>query len=525
MTGHQARAGRVHPAILHSAYLSITPLRYDLRRAFLPVVAATILGACSGRSAITAPIVPTPVDTGPPSIQREMRGLWIATVANIDWPSRSTLTGDQQRAELDDILDRAAAGGFNAVFFHVRPASDAVYASTIEPWAAMLTGTQGGNPGYDPLTYAVAAAHARGLEIHAWINPFRAGNSKDTANLASTHLFKTRRDLLRVYGTQLWLEPGEPAIQDHVMRVVSDIVQRYDIDGVHADDYFYPYQENDAAGRLIDFPDSASYARSGSALSRADWRRANVDQFVERLYREVHALKPTIKVGISPFGIWRPGNPAGVNGLDAYATIYADSRKWLQQGWVDYLAPQLYWAISAPQQSYPALLDWWFAQNTKGRHVWPGLAAYRVADGTASAFSTTELPDQIRLTRTRSAGTGHLLYNTTSTLKKSGGAVVASIATLYAAGALVPAVPWLDATAPSTPSVSVTSSRVVQLIPGAGELPRWWVVRSRAGGTWTMRVLFGDARSMILNVVSDRVLLTAVDQAGNTSGVAVWQAP
>jgi uncharacterized lipoprotein YddW (UPF0748 family) len=498
---------------------ALIPVRF-----LLPLLAAAAASACSDTSAPTAPKPASPSDSAAPAIQREMRGLWIATVANIDWPSRPTLTDGQQRAELDDILDRASGNGFNAVFLHVRPASDAVYNSAIEPWAAMLTGTQGKDPGYDPLSYAVTAAHARGLEIHAWINPFRAGNSKDSASLAPSHLFNTRRSLVRVYGTQLWIDPGEPEVQDHVMRVVSDIVQRYDIDGVHADDYFYPYQENDAAGRLIDFPDSGSYARSGSTLTRADWRRANVDRFIERMYREVHALAPTIKVGISPFGIWRPGNPAGVSGLDAYATIYADSRKWLQQGWVDYLAPQLYWAISAPQQSFPALLDWWLAQSTLGRHVWPGLAAYRVADGTTSAFGATEIPDQIRLTRTRPAGTGHLLYNTTTTLKKSNGAVAASISTLYASRALVPAVPWLDATAPATPGVSVTSG-VVQVIPGAGEPPRWWVVRSRAGGVWTTRVLFGEARSATLDRTSDRVLLTAVDRAGNASGAASWQAP
>ncbi len=473
---------------------------------------------------MTAPIPQPPAptaDTASPAIQREMRGLWIATVANIDWPSRTNLTADQQRAELDDILDRAASAGLNAVFFHVRPASDAVYQSSLEPWGVMLTGTQGKDPGYDPLSYAVTAAHARGLEIHAWINPFRAGNSKDTAALATSHVFNTRRDLLRVYGSQIWLDPGDPAVQDRVMLVLSDIVRRYDIDGLHADDYFYPYQETDASGRLIDFPDSASYARSGSTLSKADWRRANVDAFVARMYREVHTLRPTIKVGISPFGIWRPGNPTGVNGLDAYATIYADSRKWLQQGWVDYLAPQLYWPISAPQQSFTALFDWWLGQNTAARHVWPGLAAYRVADGTTSAYGSSEIPDQVRATRTRAGGTGHLLYNTTSTLKKNNGGVAASLSPLYADRALVPATPWLDSSAPATPTVSVTS-RTVQMTPGSGEPTRWWVVRSRAGGVWSTRIVFGDQRSVTLDQPADRVLITAVDQAGNTSGTAAW---
>lgn len=453
-----------------------------------------------------------------------MRGMWIATVANIDWPSRTGLNVPQQQAELIDLLDRASAAGINAVMFHIRPAADAVYRSSIEPWASMLSGSQGVDPGYDPLDFAITEAHARGIELHAWINPFRAGNSKDSANLSPLHLFKTRRDLARVYGTQLWLDPGEPAIHDHVMNVVSDIVRRYDIDGVHADDYFYPYQENDAAGKLIDFPDSGSYARSGSTLSRADWRRNNVDRFVERMYREVHVIKPNIKVGISPFGIWRPGNPAGVNGLDAYATIYADSRKWLQQGWVDYLAPQLYWAIGAPQQSYPSLLDWWISQSTLARPVWPGLAAYRVADGTTSAFSATEIPNQIALTRTRAEGTGHMLYNANSTLKKSGGSVAASLSALYATHALVPATPWLDASPPPTPTLTV-AARVLQLSPGLGESTRWWVVRSHTASGWQTRVLFGSVRTVTLSENPDRVLLNAVDQAGNLSTVVNWRTP
>lgn len=498
-----------------------------------PIVIAALaaLTACSGGSSIvdvvTPPVVPppvTPTDTTPPIIQREMRGVWIATVANIDWPTRTGLTVPQQQAELIDLLDRASAAGLNAVMFHVRPAADAVYRSTLEPWAAMLSGVQGADPGFDPLDFAVTEAHARGLELHAWINPFRAGNSRDSANLAPNHLFKSRRDLARVYGTQLWLDPGEPAIHDHVMNVVSDIVRRYDIDGVHADDYFYPYQENDAAGKLIDFPDSGSYARSGSTLSRADWRRENVNRFVERMYREVHVIKPNIKVGISPFGIWRPGNPTGINGLDAYATIYADSRKWLQQGWVDYLAPQLYWAIGATAQSYPALLDWWIAQSTLGRPVWPGLASYRVADGTASAFTSAEIPNQITMTRARVAGTGHMLYNANTTLKKSGGAVAASLSALYAQRALVPSSPWLDASPPATPALGV-AARVVQFTPGAGEAVRWWVVRSHTSSGWQTRVLFGTVRSVTLSETPDRVLVNAVDQAGNLSSVTEWRAP
>lgn len=491
----------------------------------LLVGATVLLAACGGGTSVVGPVTPPPPapDTAAPAIQREMRGVWIATVANIDWPSRSNLSADQQKAELMDLLDRAAGAGLNAVMFHVRPAGDAVYASTLEPWASMLSGTQGVDPGYDPLAFAVQQAHLRGLELHAWVNPFRAGNSRDTAKLAATHQFNVRRNLMAVYGAQLWFDPGEPAVHDHAMRVIADIAQRYDVDGIHADDYFYPYQENDATGKLIDFPDSASYARSGSTLARADWRRANVDRFVERMYREVHAIKPLVKVGLSPFGIWRPNNPVGVSGLDAFATIYADSRKWLQQGWVDYLAPQLYWAISGAQ-SYPALLDWWLAQNSMSRFVWPGLATYRVNDGTASAFSSAEIPNQISATRTRAAGNGHLLYNATTTLKKSGGAVVATLAPLYSTRALVPAFSWLDGTPPPAPSFGV-QGRSVQVTPGAGETARWWVIRYRSGSTWTTRVIFGEQRLIALDVDPERVLLNAVDQAGNLSALASWVKP
>ena len=481
--------------------------------------------ACSDSSEVTGPPPPVTADTTAPTIQREMRGLWVATVANIDWPSRSALTADQQRAELVSILDRAAAAGFNAIVFHVRPAADAVYRSAIEPWGAMLSGIQGGDPGYDPLTFAVQEAHARGLELHAWINPFRAGNSRDSLRLSPTHLFTGRRDLIRVYGTQLWLDPGEAAVHDHVMRVVADIVQRYDVDAIHADDYFYPYPETDAANRTIAFPDSATYARSGTGLTLADWRRQNVDRFVERMYREVHALKPTLRVGISPFGIWRPGSPSGVNGLDAYAAIYADSRKWLREGWVDYLAPQLYWAIAAPQQSFPALLDWWLGENVRGRHVWPGLAAYRVGDGTSSAFTSTEIASQISLTRQRPAGTGHLLYNTTSTLTRNGGAVAASLSSaLYRDRAIPPAATWLDATSPAPPTIAVAGATMT-ITPVTGETPRWWVVRSRSTASWSSRVVFGADRSITLASGTSRVIVNAVDAVGNASGPAEWRSP
>ena len=491
-------------------------------RAAVAAITLTAAACSGGSEGITGPPV-TPPDTAAPALQREMRGLWIATVANIDWPSRSSLTADAQRAELIDILDRASSLGTNTIVLHVRPAGDAVYQSQLEPWAKMLTGQQGSSPGYDPLAFAVEEAHKRGMELHAWINPFRAGNTSDTVSMVAPHLFRTRRDLIRVYASNVWMDPGEPDVQDHSMRVIADIITRYDIDGIHADDYFYPYPVNDNTGKPVAFPDDATWSQYGAGLARDDWRRANIDRFVERMYREAHAIKPHIKVGISPFGIWRPGFPAGVNGLDAYAAIYADSRKWLQQGWVDYLAPQLYWAISAPQQSFPALFDWWLAQNAMGRHVWPGLAAYRVSDGSSSAFSLQEIPEQIKTTRARPQGTGHLLYNTTWTLKQNGGALASTLAAdVYKTDALVPAFTWLDSTPPPAPAVAQSSGSLT-ITPAIGESARWWAVRQRASSVWTTRVLFGSTTSIQIDSSVDRVLVQAVDRAGNVSGPAEWR--
>lgn len=489
-------------------------------RAFAALSVALVVASCSRRA--TGPVP----DPGPPAVMREMRGLWVATVRNIDWPSDTSLDAEEQRAELTDILDRAVAAGFNAIVFQVRPAADAVYRSELEPWSVLLSGRQGTDPGYDPLQFAIEQARVRGLELHAWINPFRAGNASDTGVMAPLHVWNTKRELVRVYGAQLWLDPGEPAAREHSMRVVTDIVRRYDIDGIHMDDYFYPYPVADSARRRIPFPDSASFARSGSTLALDDWRRENIDRFVEAMYRESHAIKPHVKVGISPFGIWRPGNPASVAGFDAYAEIYADARKWLREGWVDYFVPQLYWAISAPQQSFPALLDWWIGENVMNRHVWPGLATYR-ASAQSNGFSRDEIARQVELIRQRPVPPGHIMFNTTTTLKRDNG-VLGTLRPLYEQPALVPAFPWLDNTPPSAPTISVAAGRLS--ISPNGEVPRLWMIQWRTRGSWFRRpqwrtaMTSGDRTSFALSDDADRVMVVAVDHAGNASPAAEYRA-
>ncbi|HEX7942553.1 MAG TPA: family 10 glycosylhydrolase, partial [Gemmatimonadaceae bacterium] len=339
----------------------------------------------AARATLAQAPAPAPTDSDtPPPVTREFRGVWVASVANIDWPSRPGLTPWQQQVELLEILNRAVELHLNAVVLQVRPAADALYPSKYEPWSEYLTGQMGAapEPSYDPLAFAVAEAHKRGLELHAWVNPFRAHHPTDTSALATDHVSRAHPDMVRQYGEYLWLDPGDLAARRYSLRVVLDIVRRYDIDGIHIDDYFYPYKERDSLGQEMDFPDEPSwsrYVRAGGTMSRDDWRRHNIDLFIEAMYHAVKAAKPWVKVGISPFGIWRPGNPEQVAGFDAYSQLYADSRKWLTEGWLDYLSPQLYWSVDSPHQSYPVLLEWWASQNTHGRHLWPGNDLNRIA--------------------------------------------------------------------------------------------------------------------------------------------------
>jgi len=444
-------------------------------------------------------------------------------------------------AELRLILDRAQALRMNAVIVQVRAAGDAIYPSSLEPWSRVLTGTQGVDPGWDPLLAWVTEAHQRGLELHAWFNPFRAGNVSDTSRLAANHLAKARPDLARIAQGQLWFDPGEPEVPQRALDVILDVLTRYDVDAVHLDDYFYPYPVA-GAPRPVQFPDDASFdkyrAAGGADMPRADWRRQNVDRFLERLYAEVHRVKPVARVGLSPFGIWRPGFPPGITGLDAWADIFADSRKWLENGWADYFAPQLYWSMASVGQNFSALFDWWLSVNTRRRHVWPGLAAYRVADGSSSQYAAGEITSQIAHVRSRggaAAGgaSGTLLYNTTTVRLNRGGLADALATAVYTGAAVVPSFTWLDASPPSAPIVSVephNSTMHAQWTPGAGESGRWWLVQWRTSTAWNAKVVWGAERALDIPFSSsadraDVVSVTALDASMNASPVAIWRAP
>ncbi len=534
-------------------------MRPSRSRWLVPFTLAGALAAVTagpGGAQSAAPVARVTADM--PAIPREFRGAWVASVANIDWPSKPGLSAWEQQAELVALFDRARQLKLNAILLQVRPAGDALYASALEPWSAYLTGVEGRppEPYYDPLAFAVKAAHARGLELHAWFNPYRARHPSAAGAHAASHLARTHPDWVKRYGSYEWMDPGEPGVLAHSVRVVLDVVARYDVDGIHVDDYFYPYPEA-KAGVEVPFPDSASYARyrqRGGALGVSDWRRRNVDQFVERVYRGTKARKPWVKVGISPFGIWRPGYPEGISGFDAYEKLAGDSRKWLREGWVDYFTPQLYWPMAQTAQSYTALLGWWLGENVKRRHLWVGHNASRAAQG-GSAWGPEELNNQVRATR-QTATTGSAAAGTIATgdvmfsmraLMPAAGAVRSPVSvgvatqppaptaaealaeklasSLYQDGTLIPASPWLGRQPPARPGARLETrrengDRVVRITPAART--RWLTVRAERNGAWVSWVLPVAYTSLVVGGATDsvgRVVVTAVDRNGNESAM------
>lgn len=469
----------------------------------------------------------------PPAVPREFRGAWVATVGNIDWPSKAGLTPQQQQSELLALLDKAVALRLNAIVLQVRPGCDALYASQLEPWSEYLTGTMGRapEPFYDPLAFAVTEAHRRGLELHAWFNPFRARHAGAKSPVASNHISKTRPELVRKYGALQWLDPGEPAVHDHSLRVILDVVRRYDVDGIHLDDYFYPYPEKTAAKKIVDFPDEPSwrkYQKSGGKLARDDWRRDNVNRFIQRLYTSVKAAKSWVKVGISPFGIWKPGTPPGIRGMDSTQEIFADSLKWFQSGWVDYFSPQLYWSIDAPEQSFPVLLKWWAAQNTVSRHLWPGLSAARIGPGRSS----DEIIKQLQLTRAQPGATGSLQWSIKALHQNRDGLADKLVGQVNQKVALVPAMPWLEKDTPPKPVVAFgqDAKQTVSVfrweLPG-GSTPRWWLVQTRFNGQWRTELLPGSQITRTLSgadaALPEVIAVTAVSRCGMMSPAFVAQ--
>lgn len=393
----------------------------------------------------------TIAQTGAP--KREFRAAWIAHVSNIDWPSTRTLTPEAQRLEFTNILDFHKAAGMNAVVVQVRASCDAIYPSDIEPWSEWLTGQQGRSPNYDPLAFMIAETHKRGMEFHAWFNPYRAVVSTNVSNIAASHVSNQHPDWIQTYNLIKILDPGLPAVRQYVVGVVMDVVRRYDIDAVHFDDYFYPYPQTG-----FTFADDNTFAAHGRGIAnKNDWRRDNVNLLIKTVGDSIKNAKKYVKFGISPFGIWRnqSSDPQGsaTNGLQSYSDIYADARKWMRESWVDYTAPQLYWSIGFTAAKYEVLVPWW-ANNANGRHVYIGQAAYRINNGGTDAnwSQPTLMPNELRLNRTTPSVLGSIFYNTKSLIANPLGIIDSLKNNFYKTPALIPPMHWKDSIAPKAPT-------------------------------------------------------------------------
>ncbi len=519
------------------------------RLAALAVLA--LLASCASKVALTPGATVPAAQAGgdaPPPAPREFRAAWVSTVANIDWPSRSSLTVEKQQAEARAILDRAKALNLNAIVLQVRPSADAIYPSKLEPWSEFLTGQQGRAPLplYDPLKYWIEQAHARGLELHAWFNPYRARHATAKTALTRDHFASTNPEAVKQYGRFLWMDPGEAASSQRTQDVVFDVVRRYDIDGVHIDDYFYPYPI-DAPGpgvgaetaalegvvasaprTELEFPDQPSWQRyllAGGKLERAAWRRENVNQLIEALYLGIHREKSWVRFGISPFGIGRPDRrPPGIVGFSQYDKLYADAELWLAKGWLDYLSPQLYWPVAQQAQAFDVLLDYWLAQNPHRRHVWPGLYTSRI-DNTAKSLAPEEIVKQIAVTRSRPGANGQVHFSIAPLMDNRKGINEQLKANAYQSPALVPSTPWLGTEAPGAPAVLArrdAGALSLKLTAGSGKAVAQYAVWSRYGTEWRFVVVPGARTDWALADdasagPANAVVVSAVDRLGNES--------
>ncbi len=333
--------------------------------------------------------------------KREFRGAWVATVVNLDWPSKPGLPVAEQKKELVRLLDELKRLNFNAVIFQVRPECDAFYKSSFEPWSYWLTGKQGEapKPFYDPLKFAVEQTHQRGMELHAWLNPYRVVRKVGLYRISDNHISKKRPEWIIKIRDLKFLNPGLPEVRNYVAKVVMDIVSRYNVDGIHLDDYFYPYPPGSITTE--DYQTFKKYSRGIKDIK--NWRRKNVNLLISEIYKKIKGEKPHVKFGVSPFGIWKNGIPKGTSGFDAYSRIYADAVAWLNNKTVDYIAPQLYWQFGG-KQDFGKLLSWWGAESN-GRHIYAGLALYKAAKWKAS-----ELGEQIKFIRQQQNSQGSILF-------------------------------------------------------------------------------------------------------------------
>ena len=380
-----------------------------------------------------------------PYPKREFRGAWIQAV---NGQFRGIPT-EKLKQTLIDQLNSLQGAGINAIIFQVRPEADALYASQLEPWSRFLTGVQGQAPSpyWDPMQFMIDECHKRGMEFHAWINPYRVKTSLKS-ELAANHLYNIHPEWFVTYNNQLYFDPALPESRRHICMVVADIVSRYDVDAIHMDDYFYPYP-----AKGVDFPDDASFARYGGGFTnRADWRRSNVNILIQKIHETIRGLKPWVKFGISPFGIYRneKNDPLGskTNGLQNYDDLYADVLLWARNGWVDYNIPQIYWQIGHPAADYETLVKWW-AKNTENRPLFIGQSVMNtVQNADPKNPSINQLPRKMALERAYQTIGGRCQWPASAVVENAGKYRDALVQEYHKYPALVPVFDFMDDKAP-----------------------------------------------------------------------------
>lgn len=389
------------------------------------------------------------------SPQYEFRAVWVATVENIDWPSKKGLPVEKQKEEFIRLLDMHKRNGMNAIVMQIRPVADAFYPSRFEPWSEYLTGKQGlaPDPYYDPLQFMIEETHKRGMEFHAWMNPYRAVFNVNHSSISPTHITRLFPQWFVTYGGTKYFDPGIPEVREHVNRVVKDIVERYDLDAIHFDDYFYPYR---IPGK--EFPDYSSFIKYGNGMAKDDWRRSNVDSIIKMLSETIKSANPRVKFGISPFGVWRnkrtdPRGSDSKAGQTNYDDLYADILLWLENGWIDYVAPQLYWETTHSYVGFYMLLNWW-ASNTFGRQLFIGQGIYRALEPKSYAWhKKDELPNQIKAIRANPNVQGSIYFSSATFASNPNGWSDSLRNNYYKYPALVPPMHWIDSIPPIAPII------------------------------------------------------------------------
>ncbi|MFF2444726.1 glycoside hydrolase family 10 protein [Priestia megaterium] len=454
-----------------------------------------------------------------PYLKHELRATWVASVLNIDWPSKPGLSIAQQKSEFINYLEEQKRMGMNAIVMQIKPTSDAFYPSKYGLWSEYLTGTQGKDPGYNPLSFMVKEAHKRNVEFHAWFNPYRItmplgkeAALSDLDKLPENHPARKHPEWVVPYGQQLYFNPGIPEVQKFVIDGIMEVVKNYDIDAVHMDDYFYPYK---IAGKT--FPDQEAYQRYGANKFNKieDWRRDNVNNLVKNINKSIKEEKSYVKFGVSPFGVWRnkavdPTGSETTAGQTNYDDLYADTRTWINNGYVDYIAPQLYWNIGLPVADYAKLLAWW-TKEVEGKNVqlYIGQADYKIntnSNGVQNWFNPEELPDQIKLNRTYNNFKGSMHFSAKDLKNNPLGIADRLTEDIYKQPALVPPMPWIDNEAPKKP-------KVLQIKKKLGETK--FIIRENNPEEVAYYAIYRFEGNRVGNINDSKYLLTTVRKEHN----------